>query len=324
MYCKNCGDLLIPGEKACPNCGTRVDGKPKKKFGFLVWILVGAVLLRIVFLLVSSFVPGTDVAPEPEAASDAVVETLSDVDIRETVLYDQDGVKLTVTGIETLEEVTYIHVRLQNETDKNIAVTSSQLVVNGITVYTTMYMEAPAGETVDDHIILYSDDLRRAGISEIATVRSFFAEIVDSGTYDPLWPMSFSFETDAARYHEQYIDDSGEVLYESNGLTVIFKEVALDEFFGTTIWMLIRNDTGRDIVIQPGELTIDGRVEEALMSEPVADGTVRFSMMYLLDADQSDIVIDEIKNMTFDLKVLDFETFEPLFETDVLSVDLTN
>lgn len=326
MYCKNCGDLIPRGAKACPNCRTRIDGKRKKSSA---WLWVAGLVLGIAAAFLAFSL--ADLNLRPKSHDEEVVEDwLTPEEMAEDdaftplpneVVFDQDGVKLTVTGIARDYGYAEVHFIVENSTDRDIAIAGSEVIINGITVHCTLFMEADAGETVNDYLILYDEDLAIAGITGIATLETFHAEIVDSHDYSHIAPISFCVKGDDS--FRQSIDDSGKVLYSGNGVTIAYRGVDQDGSFGPVIRFFIRNDTDQDLVFQSTDLAINGQSVNGILSDAVAADTVRYCELSLYDTEQESLSPEEIESLALNINVLNYETFGALFETGTLEVDTT-
>ena len=96
-----------------------------------------------------------------------------DVTIEETVLYNENDIVITVTGLDEESFLgTELKLRVENNTDKNIIVSCSNFIVNGFMVPGLMSIDVAAGKKSNDSLILYTSDLERAGITQLATIVS--------------------------------------------------------------------------------------------------------------------------------------------------------
>lgn len=340
-YCKYCGAKLGDRDIYCPKCSSQVrahksDMKKAKRKKAIRPALIGFLAGVLVTLVVTSFVGGDN---EPERVSGgatngtdlSAVESTTEkpdakdgnITLEESVVFDEDGVRITAKGMKDSFSGIDIELLVENNTDKNIAVSCSDFIVNGITIHGNMYIDAAAGKKSNDAISFYDHDLEVAGIKQIASVASFDAHIADTDTYMKITDISFNISTSAAESYSQSIDESGVILYEQDGISVIGKNFG-ENFFGDTVTVLVKNDSGNDLIVQADNVSVNGYTISVLHSDAVCDGTVRFCEIDLMKTFLEENGIESIEEVTFELSALDPETFKTIVETGELMISATN
>lgn len=245
------------------------------------------------------------------------------VTIEETVVYDDNDIVITVTGLKKTRMGSQIKIKLENNSDYNIALSGFRFVVNGITVAGHLYIEAGEGETVNNFITFFSKELKAAGIENLATVDCIDAYIYDTDSYDNLYDTPFSIETSIAGDYEQEIDDDGDVLFEDSDVTVISKGVTVDVDYCITVTILVKNETGENIDVYCGHMSVDGDSVDIGPSVMVMADTVRFFEIVILneDLEDNDIDIDDVEEISFYLSFRYQDEWYYFFcETDELTV----
>lgn len=262
----------------------------------------------------------TPVTTPAPAETTAPTKPKSDVTLENQVIYDSDGIRITVTGIE---EDTWtgskIWMMLENDTDRNLLLTGDVFVVNGITVQAYLYAEVAAGMKANDSLELFTDVLDMAGIEKIATVEGYDTRLVDSDSLDTVAKIPLSLETSAAGAHIQEIDESGETVFSKDGVTVIARVIG-EEFYGQAVHLLVKNETGRDIIVEAENISVNGFTVDAWLYDTVCRDTVRFSELDLFASGLQDNGIEAVEEVTFTLRILDDSTYETLMRSEVLKV----
>lgn len=267
----------------------------------------------------------TAVATVPPTAASQTQPTqppteTSGVTLENQVIYDKDGVRITVTGLETDSWTgTKVWLMLENNTDRNLLLTGDVFVVNGITVQAYLYAEVAAGMKANDALELFTDVLDASGITEIATIRGYDTRIVDSDSLDTVAKVPLSLETSVAETHTQEIDDSGEEIFSKDGVTVI-AQVISEEFYGQTVQLLVKNETGKNIIVEAENISVNGFTVDAWLYDTVCKDTVRFSELDLFVSGLADNGIEAVETVTFTLRILDDTTYETLTKSEVLTV----
>lgn len=222
--------------------------------------------------------------------------------IQETVLYNDEDYTITAVGIDSEFNDTVINLLVENRTDRNIALKGNYFVVNGITVSGWMYINVAAQKKAKGDLRLYGSSLESAGITQIATLYAYDAEILDSD--DILGEekeMPLLIETQLAGNYEQEINDDGEVIWESNGITVI-SQIIDDRRFVHRVKLLIRNDTDENISLTADNVSVNGFTLTGILLENVAAYTVAFGDLTIFESELEENGIEEIENVTFSIK----------------------
>ncbi len=241
----------------------------------------------------------------------------------EQVIYDTDGIKITVKGLEESTMAgSLIRVLVENDTERNIAFSGDLFVVNGVTMPGYLYADVAAGMKANDAIELYSDNLGAAGIAQVETVRGYDARIVDTDTYDTLAQVPLELETAYYQGRDFQYDDTGVELYSAGGVTVI-AQVISEEFYGKTARLLVKNETGRDVVLEAEHISVNGFTLDAWLYDTVCANTVRYCQLDLFESGLEENGIDQIKTITFRLNVLDASSFETLSQSEQLTVTVS-
>lgn len=242
-----------------------------------------------------------------------------DVTIAETVVYDENNIKLTVKGMEESWSGIDLKVLLENNTDENVTFSIDEFVINGICISGLGYVEAAAGKKSNDTISLYDEDLETAGIKTIATIEGKEGRIINSDSYDKLYDVPFKVVTSAGEDYAQTVDNSGDVLFEAEGITVIAKSIQ-ENLLGQSVCLFVENETGKDIVVNAEDVSVNGFTVTTLMYENVYADTVRFCDLLLLSSELEENEIETVENVTFKLEVIDPETYEHIADSEELEV----
>lgn len=240
----------------------------------------------------------------------------------EQVIYDSEGIRITVRGLEENTMAgTRIRILVENGTEHNIAFSGDLFVVNGVTVPGYLYTEVAAGMKSNDAIELYSDTLEAAGIVEIGTLQGADARIVDTDTYENLAAVPFTLETAYAQGLKYQPDESGVELFRTEDITVI-AQVISEEFYGRTARLLVKNDSDEDIIVEAENISVNGYTVDAWLYDVVCEDTVRYCQLDLFETGLAENGIDRIETITFRLNILDAEDYETVARSELLTVEV--
>lgn len=242
------------------------------------------------------------------------------VTLENQVIHNKDGIRITVTGLE--EDAwtgTKVWMLLENDTDRNIVLTGDVFVINGVTVQGYLYAEVAAGMKSNDALELFTEVLNTAGIDKIATIRGYDARIVDSDSFDTVAKVPISLDTSIAETYTQDIDTSGEEIFSQEGVTVIAKVIS-EALYGQTVQLLVKNESGRDIIVEAENVSVNGFTVDAWLYDTVCKDTVRFCELDLFASGLAENNIENVETVTFSLRILDDSTYETIARSDVLEV----
>lgn len=242
--------------------------------------------------------------------------------LSEQVIYDADGIRITVKGMEEKTMTgTNVKILLENGTDRNVVFSGDLFVVNGVTVPGYLYAEAAAGTKTNDAIEFYTDILNTAGITYIGEIRSKDARIVDTDTYETLVEVPLELTTLHAQEGPYAYDESGVELYNEQGIRVIAQMIS-EEFYGRTAQLLVKNETGKDVIVEAENISVNGYTVDAWLYDTVVAGTVRFCQLDLFQSGLEENGIDQIETISFRLNFLDESNFNTIAQSDVLTVEV--
>lgn len=263
----------------------------------------------------------TDQPTKPAGTATTQPETPKDVTIEQTVLFDEEGIKVTATGLNKGFSGMELKVLVENNTAKNIAFSVDEFVVNGVTLSGFGYVEAAAGKKANDALTIYAAELKSAGIETIASIRGADGRIVDTDSYETLHSADFSLTTSEPD-HIQQINDAGEVVFQVDGVTVI-SQILADEWFGESVSLLVKNETEKDLIIRADNVSVNGFTIDGWLYDTVYSNTVRFCGLDMLSSELEENEITEIQEVCFTLKLIDPNTFETISQSDEIKVTIS-
>lgn len=341
----------------CPECGTRYKGNfcpncsapapeeaRKKKKG---WLLPAILVLAAIFLISGmggsedpqppSGVRGdssvssaqacnpTETVPAEAAVTEAAHSPSEEkASIEQTELYNKNGVSVTATKLEEGLFGPEISVTVSNETERNITVSTQALSVNGYMLSGSgLYAQVAAGKKAIEGLTLMRSDLSEAGIETVADIE-FYIHVSDSDTWDDIDNSGLiKLSTSAAEGFTQPIDDSGDPVYDANGVRVICKGLKDDTVWDGCVVFYLENNSGRDITVYSENVSVNGfMVDESLWSDLRAN-TRSIEGMYLLSLDNIGLEsVEDVESIEFNLCLID-DNWNNIAVTDVITLNFT-
>ena len=262
---------------------------------------------------------------EEPAGNDSNNEQENDtveITVAETVLYEADGVKVTATGYEDGWMGPEIKILVENDSSKNVLVTSASVSANGYMMPTaSLYAEVAAGKKANETLSIMSSELDQSGIEMLAELQ-FYLQIQDPETWETITTSDLLTLTTSAAPYEQPVDDSGDVLYDSDGIRIICKGLKQDIIWDGTVVFYMENNSGKEISIYAENVSVNGFMQDVGMWSDLRPSTKIIDGMSMIDLSVLEIEnIDQIENIEFNLRIVDANTWEDIVTTDVLTLN---
>ena len=254
--------------------------------------------------------------------------------VEEQVVYDDEIIKITVTGIdtETYSNVVSLFVRIENKTDDWFFLQIGDAVVNGITVPCVENLQVPGNDEIQEEIRIdreHNGSLDDAGIVNVHTIdfRNTYVAAMDFGQTKLCFP-SFSIVTSLGSDYEQRIDESGEVIYEQGGITVILKGAERNYNFFRTL-LLVKNETGETVTVDIDIIKLNDYVIpeddisfQIMDGQNVYDGCPRFCGPGTYDSSLEGSEGEQIEKMEFNMTFYLSDSGEEIGRIEGITVEL--
>lgn len=241
--------------------------------------------------------------------------------IEEQVLYDENDIKITATGLETGMFGTDLKLLIENNSDTNYTVQSRNTSVNGFMIEPMMSVDVAAGKKANDTLSFMSSQFEECGVEKIANMELSF-HIFDTETWEENIDSSMiSIDTSIADTYEQPVDDSGEVLVDTNGVKIVSKGLSEnDSFWGPGVVVYIENNTEENITVQARDVSVNGFMVESSISQDVIAGKKAITAVQFFSQDLEANSITDIEDVELSFHVFNLESWDTIFDSDVISI----
>lgn len=261
-----------------------------------------------------------------ENAGDATGDNKEDsatteITISEMVLYDANNIKVTATGYEDGWMGPEIKILVENNSDKNALITAASVSANGYMMPTaSLYAEVAAEKKANETLSIMSSELEQSGIETLAELQ-FYIQLQDPETWEVVDTSELVTLTTSAAPFDQPVDDSGDVLYDANGIKVVCKGLKQDIIWDGTVVFYMENNSGKAVSIYAENVSVNGFMQDVGLWSDLRDGTKLIDGMSMIDLSDIEIEnIDQIKNIEFNLRVVDANTWEDIMTTEVMTL----
>lgn len=253
------------------------------------------------------------VDPSGQEAEDATT-------IEEQILIDRDGIRVTAKQYVT-DSIwgEGIKVLIENNSDIDVMVGCDALIVNGYMISDLFSADVAAGKKANDTIYLSSSELKAAGIDVVGRVEIYF-HAYDSDSYDSIFGKeSAVIETSAIDRIDTKANDDGVELYNEGGIRIVGKTVDENSFWGMAILLYMENDSGRDVVIQVEDLSVNGFMMTPYFSADVYDGKKALDDITLMSSELEENGIESIEDVELKFHIYDPESYDTIADSDIIS-----
>lgn len=242
------------------------------------------------------------------------------VTLDETVIYDDNDIKITATGIK--EDSFFgpeLNLLIENNGTQNIVVQPDYCLVNGYMMYGLMSSDVAAGKKNNDTMVFSGSTLKACGIDQIADIRLRLT-VSDSDSWMPLFKTDeITLQTSATDTYTQTYDDSGEVIYDTNGIKVVAKSVD-DEFLGKGVVFYLENNTDRHVVVNGENISVNGYMMTDLFYADLASQSHAVDILTLLSSDLQNNAIDTIEEVDLTLRITDYDSYDNIDTTSPITL----
>lgn len=258
-------------------------------------------------------------------AADSVTESTTEKSktptIEEAVVFDEDGIKITAKEYTT-DSIwgDGIKFLLENDTDQNITVGVTALIVNDYMISDLFATEVAAGKKTNETMSLSSSDLKAAGIDVIGKIEVYF-HIYDSDSWDSIADSDcIEIKTSLYDQMDTTVDDAGEVLYEEDGIKIVGKYVDDSDFWGAAVLLYIENNSGNNVVIHVDHLSVNGfTFDTAIFSATVYDGKKSYDNITLLSSELEENDIESVDEISLVFRIIDSDSYSTIAESDEIT-----
>lgn len=268
----------------------------------------------------------TEDVQSPEESAEPAAEdadsTPTEITIDEQELYNENGVVITATGFsETGIFGPEVKLLIENNSEENITVQARNGCVNGYMVDFQISSDVAAGKKTNDALSLLSTDLENSNISTICDIEFNFHIFNTDSWGDSTDSELITIATSASGSYEQSYDDSGEIIYDENGVKIISKGISEDgSLMGPVLYLYIENNSEQDITIQSRDTSINGFMVDPILSSEIVAGKKSIDTMVFLSSDLTDNGIESIDEIETSFHIFTTENWDTIVDTDPIVI----
>lgn len=247
----------------------------------------------------------------------------SEITISESEIFNQDGIKISTTGFEP-DGFWGPEVKLlvENDSEKDITVQIRNSSVNGYMIDFQMSCDVAAGKKANDGMGISRSGLEASGIDTIANIEFSF-HIFESSSWDTILDSDIiALTTSAGPDYVQTYDDSGDALYDENGIRVISKSLVTneDDIFGPRYYLYIENNSDRGITVQARETSVNGFMVDPIFSADVLAGKKMVDDVTFMSSQLEENNITKINEIETSLHIFATDNWNTIVDTEPITI----
>ena len=241
--------------------------------------------------------------------------------IEEQVCFEHDGIK--VTAVEVTDEWllgTGIKFLIENNTDKNYGVSTSEVIINNCMGNASLSCKVTAGQKAYD--TMYLNFLEDSDIKNPGQIEMYFY-LYDPETYKTVYRAECcTLKTSLYDVMDVPTAGDGQVLYDKNGVRVTVKSTKVDQLLSSGVLLFLENNTDKEIAVSIDDLAVNGFMVSSFFLSTMYPGKCDMDTLSVYSSDMKKNNIETIETMTFSLRIYDHATYRDIDKVDKITIDL--
>lgn len=257
---------------------------------------------------------------DSESSADTTPASKAAVTIEKQILVDQDGIVVTAT--EYVADSIWgegVKLLLENNSDKNVMVGCSALIVNDYMITDLFASSVAAGKKANETLYLSSSELKAAGIDTVGKIEIYF-HVYDSSTYDNLFDTDcVTIQTSEYANMDSTPNDAGTELYNEGGIRIVGKTVDENSFWGTAILLYCENTSGKNVGISVDDMSINGFMMNPFFSTTLYDGKKSIDDITIFSSDLEENGIESIEEVELKFHIYDADSYSTIADSEPIT-----
>lgn len=260
---------------------------------------------------------------EKETEEESKEETKAETAIEQKVIFEQDGIIITAAGLDfdgsfMGPEIKFL---IENNTEKNLCIQAKNVSINGYMVETLMSTEISAGKKANDSLTISSSSIEACEIEDIAYA-DFSFHIFNSDSWDDSIDTEIiHIDTSCADSYVQAYDDSGEIIYENEGVKIVSKGISEDSsIMGPSLVLYVENNTENSITIQSRDVSINGFMVDPIFSCEIMPGKKAIDDITFMSSDIEENQIESIDEIELSFHIFKTDGWDTIQDTDPVTI----
>lgn len=241
------------------------------------------------------------------------------------IIYDENGIKITYKGFSQggLFENASFDFMIENNSDKDITVSSDKVSLNDFVINNFLYEKIGAGKKTNSGVSVYDYELEQNDIKNINKVE-FNLRFIDPETYDELFTSDKITITLDENADMGGVPEGSQLIHEQDGISVYYvKNTGSTWISDDGIRFYIQNDTDKNITIRSENVTVnDFTMDMASFHANVENHKKANAIMELFSSELEENGITDINKIDFTIRCYEEDTYDDIWETDTITITM--
>ncbi len=261
-----------------------------------------------------------------ESVSVKDADVYSEYKIKETKISDKqdfsaEDVSVTVGEITYKDVTTKINLKVKNDRDEVVTVTTANLSINGLMSTDAMIVTLEPDEERDSYIQISNQWFGEMNIETIKEIE-FIIKVYNENDEELAQSEILHIKTDAPWTYKQKYSEEGYVVYEKGGITLSVLEMKKSQLSNDMeLVFYVENKTNKAISIMSSDVSVNGTPIEPLFVISVGAKKKAVDSMLFYEKDLTQLEITDIKFVRASFRAFD-ENLATVFETDIIEVPI--
>ena len=246
--------------------------------------------------------------------------------IEKLVLFDNGDFKITANRLDVSTyglEYPDVYLTVENNTNKNVNIYPYLCSINDYMAggyITDSYIKAHS--TLDTTLELYFfDAIEECGTDYLLWMNLNF-EFAEDKNYETVCKATDLYLATTASWGDETCsyDDSGAIVVDNGDFKITLRKLVNDEDGGQYQEIFVRNYSAKPITVDVENVTINGKeLDPYFMTDCAANMNAFGHIMFYADEMQS-VGVDDITDLGLTVRVLDFETYDEIYNSGPLTI----
>lgn len=235
--------------------------------------------------------------------------------------FSAENVSVTVGEITYEDVTTKINLKVKNDRDNTVTVTTANLSINGLMSTDAMIVTLEAGEEKDSYIQISNQWFGEMNIETIKEIE-FIIKVYDEKNDEIAESDVLHIKTDAPWTYKQKYKEEGYVIYDEKGITLSVREMKKSQLSNDKeLVFYAENKTDKAISIMCSDVSVNGTPIDPLFVISVGAKKKAVDSMLFYEKDLTEQEITDIKFVRASFRAFD-ENLATVFETDIIEVPI--
>lgn len=267
-------------------------------------------------------VPSSDPQPDAGSVPDDPKDSASDSDLSAGPQEILNWEGLTVTAGSWDPSQLTLQISAENTGSRPVTLQAAFCSVNDYMQTPDFSLNVDAQSSAEGVMTFRQEDFSVSGISQAETI-AFTPVVLDGTDYSILHTSSPAVIATGLSAGEQP-DIQGETLYQQDGIRILYLGQGDNSQWGMDFLLYVENTSGRDLAFETENCQINGSPMDPLFSSVVSDGKKSVTALSVFSEELQENQITEPLSLTFDMKLLDPQTYETVEVLQQLSPRLSS